>query len=89
MVTAVRYITAPVAAGMNGSDGLPLKRILRDGGNAQTPMADVNALNFTYSVDGVTFSPTASTYPRALRIRIATAGVGAATDTVERTLALR
>ena len=89
MVTAVRYITAPVATGMNGSDGQPLQRISRDSGNAQTPMADVNAVNFTYSIDGVTFTPTASTYPRALRIRIATAGVGAATDSVERTLALR
>jgi hypothetical protein len=74
---------------MNGSDGQPLQRISRDSGNAQTPMADVNAVNFTYSIDGVTFTPTASTYPRALRIRIATAGVGAATDSVERTLALR
>lgn len=89
MATTVRYTTTPVAAGMNANNGEPLQRITRDSGSTATPMSDVNAVSFTYSIDGVAFTPTASTYPRALRIRIAPAGVGAATDTVERTLALR
>ncbi len=85
----VRYSTAQISAGMNDNGAQPALRITRDGGSAHTPMADVNAVTFTYSVDGVAFTPTIATYPRALRIRIAPAGVGAATDTVERTFALR
>ena len=89
IATVVRYSATPVATGMNSNNGVPLQRVTRENSSSSTPMADVNAVNFTYSIDGITFTPTASTYPRALRIRITPASVGSATDPVERTLALR
>lgn len=87
--TKVRYSTESLNVGINSNNNQALQRITRTSMADLTPMADVNAISFSYSTDGVSFTPTVTTYPRAVRIRIAPAGLGSATDTVERTLALR
>lgn len=84
-VRAVRYRLASSAA-PTAANGFPGIGIVREFGNERTPLTEVQSLNVTYSMDGTTFAPSASTYPRALRITMLPVG---ATAPVERLFALQ
>ncbi len=84
-VQTVRYRLAPSAAALM-ANGFPSFHVLREHGNDQTPLTAVQSLTVAYSMDGTTFAPSASTYPRALRISMLPVG---ATAPVERLFALQ
>jgi prepilin-type N-terminal cleavage/methylation domain-containing protein len=60
--------------------------LIRESGNDRLPLAAVQSLNISYSIDGTAFEPSANTYPRAVRIVLLPVGADAP---VERLLALR
>lgn len=84
-VRTVRYRLAPSAVA-NAERSFPTSEVVRESGNERTPMAAVQSLTVAYSLDGTTFEPSASAYPRALRITMLPTG---ATAAVERLFALR
>ena len=84
-VRTVRYRLAPSAA-PTIANGFPSFHVLREHGNERTPLTEVQSLNAAYSMDGITFAPSASSYPRALRITMLPVG---ATAPVERLFALQ
>ena len=84
-VQTVRYRLAPSAAPTMAT-GFPSFHVLREHGNDQTPLTAVQSLTVAYSMDGTTFAPSASAYPRALRITMLPVG---ATAPVERLFALQ
>ena len=84
-VRTVRYSLAPSAA-PTSANGFPSIDVVRESGNERTPLTEVQSLNVAYSMDGTTFAPSASTYPRALRITMLPVG---ATAPVERLFALQ
>lgn len=87
-VTTVRYrVTSTSNAGpsISGS-GTRVWRETSGAATSATPVADVLAVTFAYSTDGVRFESGSAEYPRAVRIVINVPGTGAS---VERLLALR
>ena len=84
-VRTVRYRLAP-AATPTATNSFPSIDIVRESGSERTPLADVQSLTVAYSMDGTTFEPSATAYPRALRITMLPVGASAP---VERLFALR
>ena len=84
-VRMVRYRLAPSSAPA-AANGFPNSNVIREAGNEQTVLAEVQSLKVAYSMDGTTFEPSASAYPRALRVTMLPAG---ATAPVERLFALQ
>ena len=84
-VRAVRYRMAQSGVATS-SNGFPNIDVIRESGNDRTPLAEVQSLTVAYSIDGTTFTPGATAYPRALRINLVAVG---ALAPVERLFALR
>ena len=84
-VQMVRYRLTPSAVATS-SNGFPNIDVVRESGNDRTPLAEVQSLTLAYSMDGTTFTPGATGYPRALRISLLAVGAAAP---VERLFALR
>ena len=84
-VQTIGYRLAPSAA-PTAANAFPGIDVVRESGSERTPMAEVQSLNVTYSMDGSTFEPSTNVYPRALRITMLPVG---ATAPVERLFALR
>lgn len=84
-VRTVRYRLAPSST-PSLANGFPSSSVVREIGNEQTPLAEVQSLTVAYSTDGTTFEPTANAYPRALRVTMLPVG---AVAPVERLFALR
>jgi len=84
-VRTVRYLLASSSA-TAAANGFPNSNVVRESGGERTALAEVQSLTVAYSIDGSTFEPSASAYPRALRITMLPVG---ATAPVERLFALR
>ncbi|MBC7710149.1 MAG: prepilin-type N-terminal cleavage/methylation domain-containing protein [Rhizobacter sp.] len=84
-VRTVRYLLAPSGAPA-AANGFPNSNVIREAGSERTVLAEVQSLSVAYSMDGSTFEPSASAYPRALRITMLPAGASAP---VERLFALQ
>ena len=84
-VRTVRYRLALTSA-PTAANGFPSIDVVREVGSETTPLAEVRALSVAFSIDGTTFEPSATVYPRALRITIQPTGAPAP---VERLFALR
>ena len=83
-VRTVRYLLASSTA--TAGNGFPSIDVVRESGSERTTLTEVQSLTVAYSIDGSTFEPSASAYPRALRITMLPVG---ATAPVERLFALR
>jgi prepilin-type N-terminal cleavage/methylation domain-containing protein len=79
-VQTVRYGLAQAAGSATASN------IIRETGGQALPMATVQTMSFTYSLDGTRFEPNANAYPRAVRVTLVPVG---AAGPVERLFALR
>lgn len=84
-VRTVRYRLASSAA-PTAANGFPSIDVVREVGTERTALAEVQSASVAFSIDGATFEPSASAYPRALRITLLPVG---ATAPIERLFALR
>lgn len=64
-------------------------QVIRETGGERLPVAEVQSISVSYSVDGVLFEPTINAYPRAIRIGVVPLTTAGALPTVERIFALR
>ena len=84
-VRTVRYRFKPSSA-PTAANGFPTIDVIREAGSDRTLLAEVQSLTVTYSIDSTTFEPSATAYPRGLRITMLPVGE---TAPVERLFALR
>jgi prepilin-type N-terminal cleavage/methylation domain-containing protein len=86
-VSTVRYQLAELAqTDQNSAAGAAKLAMQRTVANDTLSLAETQSLSLAYSVDGTTFSATATAYPRALRVTLLPAGAAAP---VERLFALQ
>jgi prepilin-type N-terminal cleavage/methylation domain-containing protein len=84
-VQSVRYRLA-LSASPAATNGFPGFDVIREVGSDRSLLAQAQSLSIAYSMDGITFEPGATSYPRALRLTMLPAG---AVAPVERLFALR